>query len=60
MVDFSDVRVELTVDEGWTDIVAGHFDAGVRLGESLEKDMIAESSFSSTLERCAPHLLPIV
>ncbi|MBY2927036.1 LysR family transcriptional regulator [Rhizobium leguminosarum] len=36
-----DVSVELTVDEGWTDIVAGRYDAGVRLGESLEKDMIA-------------------
>jgi DNA-binding transcriptional LysR family regulator len=36
-----DIVVELHVDSGFTDIVANRFDAGVRLGESLEKDMIA-------------------
>lgn len=36
-----DITVELNIDAGFTDIVAGRFDAGVRLGESLEKDMIA-------------------
>ena len=36
-----DVQVELYVDPGFTDIVAERFDAGVRLGERLEKDMIA-------------------
>jgi len=36
-----DVRIELSVDEGLMDIVAGNFDAGVRLGESVERDMIA-------------------
>jgi DNA-binding transcriptional LysR family regulator len=36
-----DVRIELSVDEGLLDIVAGNFDAGVRLGESVERDMIA-------------------
>ena len=41
LADHPDIKVELTVDEGWTDIVAGHYDAGVRLGEALEKDMIA-------------------
>jgi DNA-binding transcriptional LysR family regulator len=29
------------IDNGLTDIVAGRYDAGVRLGESLDKDMIA-------------------
>jgi DNA-binding transcriptional LysR family regulator len=36
-----DIQVEINVDAGFTDIVAGRFDAGVRLGESLDKDMIA-------------------
>lgn len=36
-----DVEIELSVDAGLTDIVAERFDAGVRLGERLEKDMIA-------------------
>jgi DNA-binding transcriptional LysR family regulator len=36
-----DVRVEITCDDGLSDIVAGGFDCGVRLGESLQADMIA-------------------
>lgn len=36
-----DIRVEVNVDDGLTDIVASGFDAGIRLGESVEKDMIA-------------------
>jgi DNA-binding transcriptional LysR family regulator len=36
-----DVNVELIVDYGLTDIVASGFDAGVRLGEQVAKDMIA-------------------
>jgi len=39
--DYPDVRVELTVDQSLTDIVAQRFDAGVRLGEQVAKDMIA-------------------
>lgn len=39
--DYPDIAVELNVESGFTDIVAQHFDAGVRLGERLEKDMIA-------------------
>lgn len=39
--DYPDVKVELAVDHGLTDIVAGGFDAGVRLGERLARDMIA-------------------
>lgn len=38
---FPDIKVELFIDHGFTDIAAERFDAGVRLGESLEKDMIA-------------------
>jgi DNA-binding transcriptional LysR family regulator len=36
-----DINVELNVEAGLTDIVAERFDAGVRLGERLEQDMIA-------------------
>ncbi|HEV7369884.1 LysR family transcriptional regulator [Arenibaculum sp.] len=39
--DHPDIDVELTIDQGLTDIVAGRFDAGVRLGEQVAKDMIA-------------------
>jgi DNA-binding transcriptional LysR family regulator len=39
--DYPDVRVELTIDQSLTDIVAERYDAGVRLGERVEKDMIA-------------------
>ncbi|MBU1315839.1 MAG: LysR family transcriptional regulator [Alphaproteobacteria bacterium] len=39
--DNPDVNVEITVDYGLTDIVAERYDAGVRLGEQLAKDMIA-------------------
>src|SRR6478736_3691379 len=35
------VEVELTNDEGYVDIVERGFDAGVRIGESVQKDMIA-------------------
>ena len=39
--DNPDVTVEIIVDYGLTDIVAERFDAGVRLGEQVAKDMIA-------------------
>jgi len=39
--EYPDVNVELSVDTGLRDIVADRFDAGVRLGEQVEKDMIA-------------------
>ena len=35
------VRVELIVDDNLTDIVANRFDAGIRFGNIVEKDMIA-------------------
>jgi DNA-binding transcriptional LysR family regulator len=35
------VRVELIADDGLTDIVASRFDAGIRFGNIVEKDMIA-------------------
>jgi DNA-binding transcriptional LysR family regulator len=36
-----DIKVEIIVDYGLTDIVAAGYDAGVRLGEQVAKDMIA-------------------
>jgi DNA-binding transcriptional LysR family regulator len=38
---YPDVKVEIDVDYGLTDIVAARYDAGVRLGEQVAKDMIA-------------------
>ncbi len=39
--DYPDIHVELSLNSGFTDIVAERFDAGVRLGEAVAKDMIA-------------------
>ncbi len=36
-----DIHVELNVDDGFVDIVSEGYDAGVRSGQSLAKDMIA-------------------
>jgi len=39
--NFPDIKVELFLDNGLTDIVNERFDAGVRMGEQVAKDMIA-------------------
>lgn len=36
-----DVQIEIVGDEGYVDIVDKGFDAGIRLGESVQKDMVA-------------------
>lgn len=41
LAEFPDINVEVSVNDGFIDIVGEHFDAGVRLGESISKDMIA-------------------
>ncbi|PYE24155.1 LysR family transcriptional regulator [Rhizobium sp. PP-F2F-G20b] len=38
---YPDIKVELNSDNGFRNIVEEKFDAGVRLGESVDKDMIA-------------------
>lgn len=38
---YPQISVEMIVDNGFVDIVEGRFDAGVRLGESVDKDMVA-------------------
>ena len=39
--EYPDIKVEITIDYGLTDIVAQRYDAGVRSGEQVAKDMIA-------------------
>ncbi len=39
--DNPDIKVEITIDYGLADVVADRFDAGVRLGGDIAKDMIA-------------------
>jgi DNA-binding transcriptional LysR family regulator len=39
--DYPDIQVELDIEPGLTDIVGERFDAGVRIGEQVAKDMIA-------------------
>jgi len=39
--DYPEIKVEVTVDYGLTDIVTQRYDAGVRSGEQVGKDMIA-------------------
>lgn len=39
--DYPDVKVEVIIDYGLTDVVAERYDAGVRLGEQVAKGMVA-------------------
>jgi DNA-binding transcriptional LysR family regulator len=39
--EYPDIKVEMSIDYGLTDIVAQQYDAGVRSGEQVAKDMIA-------------------
>ncbi|MEZ4450192.1 MAG: LysR substrate-binding domain-containing protein [Nannocystaceae bacterium] len=36
-----EIRLDIVTDDGFTDIVAQGFDAGVRIGEMLDKDVVA-------------------
>ncbi len=36
-----EIDIQLTIDYGLTDVVSERFDAGVRLGGEMDKDMIA-------------------
>jgi DNA-binding transcriptional LysR family regulator len=36
-----DIRIEITIDEGLTDIIESRYDAGIRFGEKVAKDMVA-------------------
>ncbi|MGB8292563.1 MAG: LysR substrate-binding domain-containing protein, partial [Rhizobium ruizarguesonis] len=41
LAEYPDIEMEVILDEGLTDIVAGRFDAGIRIGEQVQKDMVA-------------------
>ncbi|WP_026617562.1 LysR family transcriptional regulator [Ensifer aridi] len=66
--DFPEVEVEIIVDNGFTNIVERQFDAGVRLGEAVARDMVAvrlgpDVSYSVVaspdyLARCTPPSIP--
>jgi DNA-binding transcriptional LysR family regulator len=38
---YPDIRVEITIDDGLTDIIESRYDAGIRFGENVAKDMVA-------------------
>jgi DNA-binding transcriptional LysR family regulator len=66
--DFPEIGVEIIVDNGFTNIVERQFDAGVRLGEAVARDMVAvrfgpDVSYSVVaspeyLERRSPPSIP--
>jgi DNA-binding transcriptional LysR family regulator len=41
LLEYPDIKVEFDVNYGFRDIVADRFDAGVRMGDTIDKDMIA-------------------
>jgi DNA-binding transcriptional LysR family regulator len=41
MAEFSEITVEISIEQRFVDLAAERFDAGIRLGEGVEKDMIA-------------------
>jgi DNA-binding transcriptional LysR family regulator len=41
LLNYPDLRMELSIDATLTDVVAERYDAGIRLGEQVAKDMIA-------------------
>lgn len=41
LLEYPDIKVEFDINYGFRDIVADRFDAGVRLGDTIDKDMIA-------------------
>jgi DNA-binding transcriptional LysR family regulator len=41
LATYRDIELELSLNDALTDIVADGFDAGIRLGESLDREMIA-------------------
>jgi DNA-binding transcriptional LysR family regulator len=54
MARYPDIRIELSLDGALTNIVADRSDAGVRLGEQVEKDMIAVGAPAYFAKRPAP------
>jgi DNA-binding transcriptional LysR family regulator len=50
--EYPDVTLDVTTDESRVDLVAGRFDAGIHLGEFIERDMLAV--------RVSPDLWPAI
>jgi len=48
------VVLDIVIDDGLSDIVAGRFDAGIRVGERFEKDMIAVGAHEQRLATTIP------
>ena len=63
---YPEIVVEILIDPALTNIVAQRFDAGIRLGESLEKDVVAVPVTDSsnrlvgavTIDDVLDHMLP--
>lgn len=41
LLNYPDIKLEVAADDSHSDIVSGHFDAGIRIGERIARDMIA-------------------
>lgn len=41
LTEYPELRLDISTEDGFTNIVEGGYDAGIRLGEMLEKDMVA-------------------
>ena len=41
LLEYPEISVEISADTNLTDIVAGRFDAGIRIADRLERDMVA-------------------
>ncbi|MFS2153593.1 LysR family transcriptional regulator [Rhizobium sp. Rhizsp42] len=52
MAKYPELRLDITITDGEFDIVEAGFDAGIRLGEVIEQDMVAVS-VSSAQRQCA-------
>ena len=63
-LDYPDITAEIEADNGITDIVAKRYHAGVRLGEQVDKDMIAMRMSDPmrtaimSLSTCSPRRTP--
>src|SRR3546814_8333131 len=47
---YSEIEIEIFADDAFSDLSAGGFDAGIRMGESLDADVIAVRSEEHTSE----------
>jgi DNA-binding transcriptional LysR family regulator len=59
LAEYPAVRVEIAIDDAHTDIISGRFDAGIRLGHRIERDMtiLRMSDDSRMLTIAAPDYL---